>query len=180
MPIINVASLARSVLDAKISRVEHAREMGKRNRGPWTPERKRKMAETFHPLNHVSNEMRRIYRSERRSRWLTNCIVTHPDRKTFDLAGVDPLAGRRFAVHITMPLDATLLDFLLLVMRCEDAPMIMRLDCAKNAAPLMHERPKPEITVVEYERRLERRRERNREASRRSYARLRAAKAGEA
>jgi hypothetical protein len=53
----------------------------------------------------------------------------------------------------------------------------MRLDAAKNAAVLTHQKPKPEITVVEYERRLERRRERHREASRRSYARLKALKA---
>ena len=51
-----------------------------------------------------------------------------------------------------MPLDATLLDFLLLVMRCNDAPMIMRLDCAKNAASLMHEKPRGKVVVIEYER----------------------------
>jgi hypothetical protein len=56
----------------------------------------------------------------------------------------------------------------------------MRLDAAKNAAVLMHPKPKPVITAVEYERRLQRRRERHRETARRSYARLKAAKAGEA
>jgi hypothetical protein len=103
-------------------------------------------------IKSLSAEARRYYRAERRSRWLTNCIVERGDIKTFDLAGTDPQTGRRFAVHIEMPLDATLLDFLLLVMRCNDAPMIMRLDCAKNAASLMYEKPRGKVVVIEYER----------------------------
>jgi hypothetical protein len=87
------------------------------------------------------------------------------------------VTGRKFAIHLELPLDASLTDFLCAVMRCPDAPVVMRLDAAKNAAPLAHVKPKPVITVVEYERRLQRRRERHREASRRSYARLKAAKA---
>ena len=87
------------------------------------------------------------------------------------------MTGRKFAVHLEMPLDATLCDFLNAVMRCPDAPVVMRLDAAKNAAVLTHQKPKPVITMIEYERRLQRRRERHREASRRSYARLKAAKA---
>jgi hypothetical protein len=118
-----------------------------------------------------------VHRVERRSRWLTNCIVEHGDHKRFDLDGVDPMTGRKFAVHLEMPLDATLCDFLNAVMRCPDAPVVMRLDAAKNAAVLTHQKPKPVITMIEYERRLQRRRERHREASRRSYARLKAAKA---
>jgi hypothetical protein len=75
---------------------------------------------------------------------LTNVIVEHPERgiKIFDLAGTDPLTGRRFALHLEMPLDATLCDFLLLVMRCPDAPVVMRFACAKNAAVLTHPKPK--------------------------------------
>jgi hypothetical protein len=159
---INHASLARSVLNTKSTRIEHARQMGLRNRGPWSPERKAKMAASAYFLNHISVEARRILRAERRSRWLTNCIVEHDDKKTFDLAGRDPLTGRPFAVHLEMPLDATLLDFLLLVMRCKTAPIVMRTDAAKNAAVLVHERPKPVVTMAEYERRRERDRERHR------------------
>jgi hypothetical protein len=172
---INPSSLARSILTRKWTRIEHGREIGLRNRGQC----RLKMAAALYALNVLSPAARRIYRVERRSRWLTNVIVEHPERglKTFDLAGIDPLTQRKFAVHLTMPLDATLCDFLLLVMRCKTAPLTMRFDCAKNAAVLMHPKPKPVITVVEYERRLERRRERHREASRRSYARLKAAKA---
>jgi hypothetical protein len=84
------------------------------------------------------------------------------------------------SISTSLPLDASLTDFLCAVMRCPDAPVVMRLDAAKNAAVLMHPKPKPVITVVEYERRLQRRRERDRETARRSYARLKAAKAGEA
>ena len=75
---------------------------------------------------------------------MTNCIVEHGDRKTFDLAGV---LDEPYDIHIEMPLDATLLDFLLLVMNCPDAPMIMRLDAAKIAANLMHEPPKPVVAL---------------------------------
>jgi hypothetical protein len=170
---INPHSLARSILTRKWTRVEHAREMGLRNRGPRSP----KMAAALYALNVLSPAMRRVYRAERRSRWLTNCIVEHGDHKRFDLEGIDPMTGHRYAVHLTMPLDATLTDFLMLVARCPDAPVIMRLDAAKNAAVLTHVKPRPVITAIEYERRLQRRRERHREASRRSYARLKAAKA---
>ena len=45
--------------------------------------------------------------------------------------------GVPYSIHITMAADASLLDFLLLVMRRPDAPMIMRLDAAKIAAPLI-------------------------------------------
>jgi hypothetical protein len=105
------------------------------------------MREALSVLNAMSAEARRYYLAERKARWLTNCIVERGDIKTFDLAGTDPQTGRRFAVHIEMPLDATLLDFLLLVMRCNDAPMIMRLDCAKNAASLMYEKPRGKVMV---------------------------------
>jgi len=79
-----------------------------------------------------------------------NCIVERGDHKSFDLAGV--LNGQAYNIHIEMPLDATLLDFLLLVMNCPDAPMIMRLDAAKIAAPLMHEKPRRRV-AIEHERR---------------------------
>jgi hypothetical protein len=180
---INPYSMARTILATKSGgRIEHAREMGLRNCGPCSPERRLKMAAALYALNVLSPALRRIYRAERRSRWLTNCIVEHPERglKTFDLEGCDPLTGRRFAVHLQLPLDASLCDFLNAVMRCPTAPVVMRLDAAKNAAVLMHRKPRPVITAVEYERWLERLRERHREASRRSYARLKAAKAGEA
>jgi hypothetical protein len=37
-------------------------------------------------------------------------------------------------------------------MNCPDAPMIMRLDCAKNAASLMYEKPRGKVVVIGYER----------------------------
>jgi hypothetical protein len=146
---INHSSFARLILATKTNRIEDARAMGQRNRGPWDPERSRKMRETLSILNAMSAEARRYYRAERRSRWLTNCIVERGHMKTFDLAGRDPLTARRYDIHIEMPLDATLLDFLLLVMNCPDAPTTMRLDCAKNAAPLMHEKPRRRVAVVD-------------------------------
>jgi hypothetical protein len=149
--------IAKSVLHLKSPRARaFASGMGRNHRGPYDYLTCRKVSDACRFIKSLSVEARRYYLAERKARWLTNCIVTHPDRKTFDLAGVDPLTGRRFWVHIEMALDATLLDFLLLVMNCPDAPMIMRLDCAKNAATLMHERPKPVVT-------LEQRRERKRQ-----------------
>ena len=145
---INHVSLAKAVLDAKSTRVETARAMGRAHRGPYSPETCRKVSEACRFIKSLSAEARRYYLAERKARWLTNCIVEHPDRKVFDLAGVDPLTQRRFWVHIEMPLDATLLDFLLLVMNCPDAPMTMRMDAAKTAAPLMHEKPKPVVMVA--------------------------------
>jgi hypothetical protein len=55
--------------------------------------------------------------------------------------------GVPYSIHITMAADASLLDFLLLVMRRPDAPMIMRLDAAKIAAPLMYEKPRRRVAV---------------------------------
>jgi hypothetical protein len=165
---INPASLARSVLVAKAVNVEGCREMGRRNRGPYPPETCRKVSDACRFIKSLSAEARKYYLAERKAKWLTNCIVEHPDRKVFDLAGVDPLTQRRFWVHIEMGLDATLLDFLTLVMNCPDAPMTMRLDAGKNAAALVHKRPKPVITV-EWEQRLERRRERKRQYMRKRY-----------
>lgn len=144
---INYAATARAVLTTKAVNVERCREMGRRNRGPYSPETCRKVSDACRFIKSLSAEARRYYLAERKARWLTNCIVEHGDRKVFALAGVDPLTGRRFSVHIEMALDATLLDFLLLVMNCPDAPTLMRLDAAKTAAPLMHEPPKPVVTV---------------------------------
>jgi hypothetical protein len=164
MGMINHASSARAILTLKSGQgVEHAREMGLRNnRGPWSPERKAKMAASAYFLNHISVEARRILRAERKSRWLTNVIRVEGDHKVFALAGIDPLTGRRYDIRITMPLDIDLLGFLLLVMRNKSCPVTMRLDAAKNGAILTHQRPKPVVTMAEYERRRERDRERHR------------------
>ena len=142
---INHVSLAKAVLDAKSTRVETARAMGKNHRGPYSPETCKKVSDACRFIKSLSAEARLYYLAERKAKWLTNCIVEHGDRKVFDLAGV--FEGRAYDIHIEMPLDATLLDFLLLVMRYEGAPAIMRLDAAKVAAPLMHPRPKPVVTV---------------------------------
>jgi hypothetical protein len=142
---VGPAAHVLTILHAKSAYVEHARAMGQRNRGPWDPERSHKMRETLSVLNAMSAEARRHYHAERKSRWLTNCIVERGDIKTFDLAGV--LNGQAYNIHIEMPLDVTLLDFLLLVMRYEDTAMTMRLDCAKNAATLMHEKPRRRAVI---------------------------------
>ena len=78
---INPVSLARAVLVAKAVNVESCRDMGRRNRGPYPPETCRKVSDACRFIKSLSAEARRYYLAERRSRWLTNCIVTHPDRK---------------------------------------------------------------------------------------------------
>jgi hypothetical protein len=149
---INHSAQARAILTTKWVNIGTIREIGLRNRGPRSAQHRLKMMAALYALNSMSPAARRIYRTERRSRWLTNCIVECPERgiKVFDLAGTDPLTGRKFAVHLEMPLDASLTDFLCAVMRCPDAPVVMRLDAAKNAAVLTHQKPRPQITVVEY------------------------------
>jgi hypothetical protein len=91
---INPHSMARSILTTKSTGVAHCREMGLRNCGPWSPERRLKMAAALYALNVLSPAARRVCRVERRSRWLTNCIVERDGHKTFDLEGIDPLTGR--------------------------------------------------------------------------------------
>jgi hypothetical protein len=51
-----------------------------------------------------------------------------------DLPNQQQSQAPAFSVHIERPLDASMLDFLLLVMRRETAPLTIRLDAAKNAA----------------------------------------------
>jgi hypothetical protein len=136
---------ARTVLSTKANRVETAREMGRRNRGPYSHETCRKVSDACRFIKSLSAEGRLYYLAERKARWLTNVIRTDGDRKVFDLAGV--FEGRAYDIHIEMPSSATLLDFLLLIMRHEGAPAIMRLDAAKTAAKLMHAPPKPVVTV---------------------------------
>jgi hypothetical protein len=166
MPATGAATIALTTLRAKGGHnVEHGRQMGRRNRGAWTPERREKMRET---LNSMSIEALRICRIERRSRWLTNVLRTDGDRKIFHLEGIDPLTQRRFKMHLEFPLDVTLSEFLIAVMNCPDAPMTMRMDAGKNAAALVHKRPKPVVT-------LEQRRERKRQYMRRRYRERRSA-----
>jgi hypothetical protein len=171
--IVNASAQARAILTMKSVNVEPAREMGRAQRGAWTPERSRKMREAFHAVMALDAEVRRYLRAERRSKWLTDCIVEHSDSKRFDLEGIDPDRGKRFAVHLVLPLDVELLGFLTAVMNCPDAPMRMRLDAAKTLAPLVHEKPSARVVVEHDEQWHERQRERHRENARRSYWRLR-------
>jgi hypothetical protein len=84
---INPYAMSRSILTTKSTGVAHCREMGLHNRGPMSPERRLKMAAALYALNLMSPAARRICRAERRSRWLTNCIVERDGRKTFDSPG---------------------------------------------------------------------------------------------
>ena len=142
---------AKSILHLKTPRARaFASGMGRNHRGPYDPLICAKVSYACRFIKSLTAEARRYYLAERKAKWLTDVILEHGDHKTFDLAGV--FEGRAYDIHIEMPLDATLLDFLLLVMRCNDAPMIMRLDCAKNAASLMYEKPRGKVVVIEYER----------------------------
>jgi hypothetical protein len=139
--------IAKSVLHLKSPRARaFASEMGRNHRGPYDYLTGRKISDACRFIKSLSAEARRYYLSERKAKWLTDVIVDHGDRKTFDLAGTAP-DGVPYDIHIDMPADAELLDFLLLVMRYEGAPMIMRLDAAKIAAPLMHEKPRRRVAA---------------------------------
>jgi len=146
---VNHAATARLVLTVKAVNVEQGRPMGRAasSRGPWTPERVAKMRATQAVLNAMSAEARRYYRVQRKSRWLTNVLRIDGDRKVFHLEGVDPLTGRRFAMHLEFDPDVTLSEFLVAITNCDAAPLTMRLDAAKNAAALTHSRPKAVVTI---------------------------------
>ena len=163
---VGAAAQAAAALRAKGGGyAEQGRQMGRRHGpGPWSPERRQKIRET---LNSMSIEALRYCRIEYKSRWLTRLIVAHADRKVFAFDGIDPLTRRPFKMHLEFPLDVTLSEFLTVVMNCPDAPMTMRLDAAKNAAALVHKRPKPVVAVTVEQR--EQRRERRREYQRRRY-----------
>jgi hypothetical protein len=78
---INYSAQARAILTTKWVNIGTARKMGWRNRGPWSRERRLKMAAALYALNVMSAAARRVYRAERRSRWLTNVIVEHTERR---------------------------------------------------------------------------------------------------
>ena len=68
-----------------------------------------------------------------RPRWLTNCIVDAPrpqDVRPRRGRSADRASTSRSTSRCPSPRRV---DFLLLVMHCPDAPMTMRLDCAKSA-----------------------------------------------
>jgi hypothetical protein len=139
--------IAKSVLHLKSPRARaFASEMGRNHRGPYDYLTCRKISEACRFFKALAPEARRYFIAERKARWLTNVIVDHGTMKTFDLAGIAP-DGVPYDIHIDMPADAELLDFLLLVMRYESAPLIMRLDAAKIAAPLVHEKPRRRVAV---------------------------------
>jgi hypothetical protein len=144
---VGAAAYAAAALRAKGGGyVEHGRQMGRRHGpGPWTPERRQKMRET---LNSMSSEALRYCRIEHKSRWLTRLIVVHADKKVFAFDGIDPLTRRRFKMHLEFPPDVTLSEFLTAVMNCSDAPVTMRMDAGKNAAALVHKRPKAVIAIA--------------------------------
>jgi hypothetical protein len=144
-------AIVHTVLRSKsIANREHARSITRGKHHPSSAETCRRVSEGLRRLYAMDVEARREYLAAKRSRWLTDCIVTRADRKVFDVT-VRADAGGMTNVHIEMPLDATLLDFLLRVMRCEAAPLVMRIDCAKNAALLMHER-KGKVVVEDHRR----------------------------
>lgn len=60
--------------------------------------------------------------------------------------GFAPFSRLQPAVSLV---NASLLDFLLLVMRCQGPPLTMRLDAGKNAASLTHEKPARKAVVVD-------------------------------
>ena len=74
---INPHSLARSILTRKLTRVDHGREIGLRNCGPWSPERRLKMMAALYALNMMSPALRRVHRVERRSRSWGGTFIGH-------------------------------------------------------------------------------------------------------
>jgi hypothetical protein len=142
-------TIVHTVLRAKsIANREHARNITKGTHRPHSAETRAKLSDALRRRMSLSDKEMREYLAAKRSKWLTDCIVARADRKVFDVT-VRADAGGFTNVHVEMPLDASLLDFLLLIMRCEAAPLVMRIDCAKNAAMLMYER-KGKVVVEDH------------------------------
>jgi hypothetical protein len=140
--------IAKSVLHLKSPRARaFASEMGRNHRGPHDYLTSRKVSAACRFIKAIAPEARRYFIAERKARWLTDVIVHRDGRQIFELSGA--FEGQPYDIHIDLPGDATLLDFLAAVMRHRGAPLIMRMDAAKIAAPLVHRKPKPEVVVVE-------------------------------
>jgi hypothetical protein len=140
--------VAQISLIAKAGYREHGRRLGSVPRFVSVQARRR-ANESFRALCALSHEERDLYLAEKRALWLTKCLVKHPELgvKTFDLKG--RLQGVPYCVSLTLPIDASLKDFLLAVLRCEAAPLVMRLDAAKICAPLCHKRVRSQVDVSE-------------------------------
>jgi hypothetical protein len=109
---------------------------------PHAPETKQKIGEKNRAYFGLPLEERRARQAERalkRMRWLTNCIVIRTGQQIFDVT-VPGDDGAPTRIRIMLPENAPPLDFLLAVMRCPAAPLIMRMEAAKYAAVFMHER----------------------------------------
>jgi hypothetical protein len=76
----------------------------------------------------------------RRIKWLIDLIVLKPDgKRVFRYMGPkDSANGNGLYFEMAIPEDATPLEFLTALYRSPRAPMIMRLDAAKNAAQYVH------------------------------------------
>jgi hypothetical protein len=143
------AAIARTVLMAKSPAArEFARSLAFGKPHPFSVETRAKLSDALRRRCSLSDRELREHLAAKRSRWLTDCIVACADRKVFDLTCKGD-AGSPVTIHIEMPIDASLLDFLLLIMRCEAAPLVMRIDCAKNACLLMYER-KARVVVEDH------------------------------
>jgi hypothetical protein len=143
------AAIARTVLMAKSPAARaFARTITKGKHHPHSVVSRQKLSEGLRRLYAMDAQARREHLAAKRSRWLTDCLVTQGDRKVFDLTCKGD-AGSPVTVHIEMPVDASLLDFLLLIMRSETAPLVMRIDAAKNACLLMYER-KARVVVEDH------------------------------
>jgi hypothetical protein len=146
---MNATAIARKVLTFKSPAARaFARTIVAGKPHPFSAETRAKLSDALRRRMAMSDRELRQHVAAKRGRWLSDCIVVDGDRKVFALDGVDPATGVPYDIRIDMPLDASLLDFLLLVMRCQDAPMTMRLDAAKTAAILTHERKAPVKKVV--------------------------------
>jgi hypothetical protein len=108
-------------------------------------ETRAKLSDALRRRRSMSDKELREHVATRRAKWLTDVIVTRGDHKVFALAGI--CEGQPYDIHITMPIDVSLLDFLNLVWRCKDAPMTMRIDAAKTACLLMYRKKAREVVV---------------------------------
>jgi hypothetical protein len=103
-----------------------------------------KSVSAWNLLSPLEKQACREAKALKRSRWLTNCIVIKNHQQVFDIIAPHDDGGK---VHllITLPENAALLELLLAIIRHPEAPLVMRLDAAKNAAVFMHPRKGTEV-----------------------------------
>jgi hypothetical protein len=111
------------------------------NREPRSAEVKAKIAATQRLTSSWHNDEQRQAHCEalalRKVRYIMNVVRREGECQIFDMVGI----------RVVLPADAPPVEMLLAIMRHPDAPLVLRQDCAKNAAVFVHQRVNNRVKV---------------------------------